>query len=72
MPLCAVCGEEHPFLDPTFRRPEAYVRLDARAREEDARANDDLCWIALPGESPRSLQRHLGESSVTCTLKSAC
>jgi len=57
MPQCRICGQEHEFLDPTFRRPEAYVRLDSRTRNEDARADDNLCLIELPGEPPRYFVR---------------
>jgi hypothetical protein len=50
MPACSICGEEHRFLDPTFRRPDAYVQLDAGSHEH-AKADDDLCCIALPNHS---------------------
>jgi hypothetical protein len=53
MPVCAICGEEHAVLDPTFRRPEAFVRLDPSVREAHARADDDLCSITLPGAASR-------------------
>jgi hypothetical protein len=48
MPACGICGEEHAVLDPSFRRPEAFVRLDAAVRELHAKATDDLCSIHLP------------------------
>jgi hypothetical protein len=57
MTACGICGEEHEFLDPTFRRPEAYVRLDDRMRSENAQADDNLCRISFPGEPSRHFVR---------------
>ena len=57
MPVCSICGEEHALLDPTFRRPEAYVGLDDEQREQYARSSDDQCEIRLPGEDPRFFLR---------------
>jgi hypothetical protein len=48
MPTCPKCGAEHDLLDPTFRRAEAFVRLDTRSQGEHAFANDDLCRISIP------------------------
>jgi hypothetical protein len=53
MPVCSICGKEHPVLDPTFRRPEAFERLDSSIREAHAIADDDLCSIKLPGVAAR-------------------
>lgn len=57
MPACSTCGAEHDLLDPTFRRPEAFVRLDRIQKDEYARANDDLCRITLPNAEPRYFVR---------------
>jgi hypothetical protein len=57
MGKCALCGIEHEVLDPTFRRPDAFVRLDPETRNACARADDDLCRIALPATSPRHFIR---------------
>ena len=59
------CGEHHEFLDPTFRRPEAYVRLDAATKVEHAKADDDLCWIAPPESAPRYFVRGVLPVTVT-------
>jgi len=56
MPVCSQCGVAHAVLDPAFRRPEAYVQLERRAQQH-AKANDDLCSIALPGTPPRFFVR---------------
>ena len=40
----------HDFVDPNFRHPEALLRFESSAREAHAKANDDLCRIALPGD----------------------
>jgi len=57
MRRCAKCGTEHELLDPTFRRPEAYVRLSAESRERHAKADDDVCRIALPAGPARYFVR---------------
>lgn len=57
MRKCARCGSEHELLDPTFRRPEAYVRLEREFQERYAKADDDLCEITLPEEPPRYFVR---------------
>lgn len=57
MPTCPQCGAWHELLDPAFRRPEAFVRLDAEQKREHARSNDDLCAITLPGEAARLFVR---------------
>jgi hypothetical protein len=57
MRRCAKCGAEHELLDPTFRRPEAYLRLSREVRDAHARADDDLCRIAPPGDEPRFFVR---------------
>lgn len=57
MRSCSECGAEHELLDPTFRRPEAYVRLASEVRDEHADADDDLCRITLPGEPARYFVR---------------
>ena len=57
MGSCFHCGQEHAVLDPAFRRPEAYVRLSQEARDEHAKADDDLCRINLPGEPARFFVR---------------
>lgn len=57
MRACAKCGEEHELLDPTFRRPEAFVELDTHSQDAHAKANDDLCSIELPGEAARYFVR---------------
>ena len=57
MPACSKCGAEHDLLDPTFRRPEAFVELDQRSRDEYTKANDDLCRITLPNVEARYFVR---------------
>jgi hypothetical protein len=57
MPTCSKCGAEHDVLDPTFRRPEAFVRLDPRSRDEYAKADDDICRIKLPDTETRYFVR---------------
>lgn len=57
MRRCSKCGAEHDLLDPTFRRPEAYVRLARELRDAHAKADDDLCRITLPDEPSRSFVR---------------
>ncbi len=57
MPNCAKCGAEHDLLDPAFRRPDAFVRLDPRSQDEHAKANDDLCRITLPDTAERYFVR---------------
>jgi hypothetical protein len=53
MPVCGICGKEHATVDPTFRRPEAFLRLDPAVREAHAKADDDLCSIQLPDSPSR-------------------
>ena len=57
MPACSQCGAEHDLLDPTFRRPDAFVRLDPRAKRDYAKADDDLCRITLPHSEARYFVR---------------
>ena len=57
MPACSKCGAEHELLDPTFRRPDAFVELDSRQKDEYAKADDDLCRITLPEAEPRYFVR---------------
>ena len=57
MPRCSQCGAEHDLLEPAFRRPEAYVQLGRAAREAHSKADDDLCRITLPRQSPRYFVR---------------
>jgi hypothetical protein len=57
MPRCSKCGAEHEVLDPTFRRPEPYVRLDPECQEAHAKANDDVCRITLPDRPARYFVR---------------
>ena len=57
MPTCAQCGSEHELLDPMFRRPDAYVALEAEQQEAHARADDDLCRIDLPTEPAQMFVR---------------
>jgi hypothetical protein len=57
MPSCSKCGAEHDLLDPTFRRPEAFVKLDPSVREAHAKANDDFCRITLPNTEARYFVR---------------
>jgi hypothetical protein len=57
MGKCAFCGIEHQVIDPTFRRPEAFVRLDAATRDAYGKADDDLCRIALPATPSRHFIR---------------
>ena len=57
MRRCSKCGAEHELLDPTFRRPEAYVRLARDVRDEHAKADDDLCRITLPKKPARYFVR---------------
>ena len=57
MRQCAKCGAEHELLDPTFQRPEPYVRLSQDLRDSHAKAGDDMCRISLPGSEPRYFVR---------------
>lgn len=57
MRRCSKCGAEHDLLEPTFRRPEAYVRLERELRDQHAKADDDLCRITLPDEPARYFVR---------------
>ena len=57
MRRCSKCGAEHELLDPTFRRPEAYVLLSADSQAHHAKADDDLCRITLPGKPARFFVR---------------
>ena len=57
MRKCSKCGTEHDLLDPTFRRPEAYVRLAQELRDQHAKADDDLCRITLPDQPGRYFVR---------------
>ena len=57
MGRCSKCGAEHELLDPTFSRPEQYVRLAPALRDSHAKANDDTCRISLPGKSTRYFVR---------------
>ena len=57
MRRCSKCGAEHELLDPTFRRPEAYVRLGTDLQGQHAKADDDLCRITLPEQPARYFVR---------------
>jgi hypothetical protein len=57
MPICSQCGVEHDIMDPTFARPEAYVRLGARNKAAHAQADDDLCAILVPDTASRFFVR---------------
>lgn len=57
MRRCAKCGAEHELLDPTFKRPEPYVRLSQDLRDSVAKAGDDMCRISLPEADPRYFVR---------------
>ena len=57
MRRCSKCGAEHDLLDPTFRRPEAYVRLTGEAQDRHASADDDLCRLSLPDQPARFFVR---------------
>jgi len=53
MANCPRCGAQHELLDPTFARPDPFVRLGPARQKAFAQATDDLCRIALPDEEPR-------------------
>jgi hypothetical protein len=57
MRRCAKCGAEHELLDPTFTRPEAWLRLARELRASHARADDDTCRISAPGHETRCFVR---------------
>jgi hypothetical protein len=62
---CATCGEEHEILDPTFRRPDAVVRLPSAERTKRVKESDDLCTIWASSDAER--HRYF----VRCVLKVA-
>jgi hypothetical protein len=65
MRRCSTCGAEHELLDPTFKRPEPYLRLARDLRDSHAKADDDLCRISPPGDEPRFFVRGVLPVSVT-------
>jgi hypothetical protein len=49
---CSRCGEAHDIfaIEPSFARPDAYLRIPPDQREERARAGDDWCRLRAPAE----------------------
>jgi hypothetical protein len=46
---CPLCNTEHELLEPTFRRPDAVVRMPQDERARRVEEGDDLCRIAAGG-----------------------
>jgi hypothetical protein len=49
---CSRCGESHDIfaIEPSFARPDAYLKIPAEQREACARAGDDWCRLRDPIE----------------------
>jgi hypothetical protein len=57
---CSRCGEEHDIfaIEPSFARPDAYLRVPAEERGHRARTGDDWCRLRDPtGEGERFFLR---------------
>ena len=52
---CSTCGEYHDLLEPTFRRPDAVVRLTDADRASRVKESEDLCaiWAGSDGDQHR-------------------